>query len=367
MKKKVVSVLLGISLVASLLVGCGSASEPAATEEPVAEEASAEEEPSAEEETEAEEPAAEGSAETAADATATEKASKNYTIAVMVKDSSSAFWRYVVAGAQEAAGDLGVTVNDFAPMEAQSLAEQMQEVEDAIQAKVDAICIAPVDSDGIVPAIEKANEAGIPVITINTRANGGEIETFVGIDNELAAEKIAEYMMEELGGKGKVLVIQGNPSGQTTVDRQKGYDTIIAKYPDIEEEISDPSNFKRDEAMSIMENQIQKDPEIDAVIGMNDDIGLGAWQALDDAGLADGVKISGFDGAVEGCNAILDGKLVATVDQDALGTGYQGVKAAVDILEGGTVDEWIKIGGNVINADNAQSYLDNFAAHGFTE
>lgn len=116
-----------------------------------------------------------------------------------------------------------------------------------------------------------------------------------------------------------------------------------------------------------MENLIQKDPDIDAVLALNDEMALGSWQALDDAGLTEDVIVSGFDGAVEGCKAILAGKMVASMDQDAIGTGYEGVKAALTILEGGTVDEWIKIGGKVVSGDNAQDYLDNFAAHGFSE
>lgn len=245
--------------------------------------------------------------------------------------------------------------------------EQTKQVEDAIQAGVDAICIAPVDSDGIVPALEKANEAGIPVIAINTKANGAKVETFVGIDNEAAAENLAQYMVDELGNEGKVVIIEGNPAGQTSVDRVAGFTTILEKYDGIELTVSQPGYFKRDEAMTIMENLIQANPDIDAVLALNDEMALGAWQALDDAGMTGDVVISGFDGAVEGCNAILGGKLKASMDQDAIGTGYQGVKAAVEVLNGNAVDEWIKIGGTVVNGDNAQDYLDNFAAHGFSE
>lgn len=346
MTKKILSVLLCLVLAVGLFAGCGQSDTPAATEAPAAPTAA---------------PAADAGTE------APTAPVKDYTIAVMVKDSSTPFWRYLVSGAMEAGSDLGVNVVEYAPMEAQSLDEQTKQVEDAIQAGVDAICIAPVDSSGIVPAIEKANEAGIPVIAINTKANGGKIETFVGIDNEAAAENLAAYMVEQLNGEGKVVIIEGNPAGQTSVDRVAGFTTILSQNPGITLTVSQPGYFKRDEAMTIMENLIQKDPDIDAVLALNDEMALGAWQALDDAGLTDQVIVSGFDGAVEGCKAILAGKMVASMDQDAIGTGYEGVKAALTILEGGTVDEWIKIGGKVVNADNAQAYLDNFAAHGFSD
>ena len=363
MKKRLVALLTGTLIAVSVLSGCGESGQGGSTAEPApapAPEAEAEAE-SSEPETESEPAAEEESASTEG------TTGGDYTIAVMVKDSSTPFWRYLVSGAQEAADELGVTVVEYAPMEAQSLDEQTKQVEDAIQAGVDAICIAPVDSDGIVPALEKANEAGIPVIAINTKANGAKVETFVGIDNEAAAENVAQYMVDELGNEGKVVIIEGNPAGQTSVDRVAGFTTILEKYDGIELTVSQPGYFKRDEAMTIMENLIQANPDIDAVLALNDEMALGAWQALDDAGMTGDVVISGFDGAVEGCNAIIGGKLKASMDQDAIGTGYQGVKAAVEVLNGNAVDEWIKIGGTVVNGDNAQDYLDNFAAHGFSE
>ena len=347
MTKKILSIVLCAVLALSVFAGCGQSSTPAATQAPAA-------------------PAAPAATE-AAPAAPEAAPAKDYTIAVMVKDSSTPFWRYLVSGAMEAGTDLGVNVVEYAPMEAQSLDEQTKQVEDAIQAGVDAICIAPVDSNGIVPATEKANAAGIPVIAINTKANGGKIETFVGIDNEAAAENLAKYMVEQLNGEGKVVIIEGNPTGQTSVDRVAGFTNILSQNPGIALTVSQPGYFKRDEAMTIMENLIQKDPDIDAVLALNDEMALGSWQALDDAGLTEKVIVSGFDGAVEGCKAILAGKMVASMDQDAIGTGYEGVKAALTILEGGTVDEWIKIGGKVVSGDNAQDYLDNFAAHGFSE
>lgn len=288
----------------------------------------------------------------------------DYTIAVMVKDSTTPFWRYLISGANDVGEELGVKVVEYAPMEAQNLDEQVKQVEDAIQAGVDAICIAPVDSEGIVPVLEEANAAGIPVITTNTKANGGKIETFVGVDNYESAKTLAAYMVEQLGGKGNVVIIEGNPAGQTSQDRVKGFEEIIAAHPDIKLEVSQPGNFKRDEAMTIMENLIQSNPDIDAVLALNDEMALGAWQALDEAGKSD-VLVTGFDGALEGLQAIQDGKMYASMNQDAFAQGGEAVRAAVDVLNGKSVDEWIRVGGEVCDKDNAQSLIDYFAAHGF--
>lgn len=310
------------------------------------------------------ETAAAAAGKTAQKEQAPEEQKEAYRIAVMVKDSTTPFWRYLVSGAKDVGDELGVEVIEYAPMEAQNLDEQVKQVEDAIQAGVDAICIAPVDSDGIVPVLEEANEAGIPVITTNTKANGGKIETFVGVDNYEAAKTLASYMVEQLGGSGNVVIIEGNPAGQTSQDRVKGFEEVIATHPDIKLQVSQPGNFKRDEAMTIMENLIQSNPDIDAVLALNDEMALGAWQALDEAGKAD-VLVTGFDGALEGLQAILDGKMYASMNQDAFAQGGEAVRAAVEVLNGNTIDEWIRVGGEVCDKDNAQGLIDYFAEHGF--
>lgn len=346
MKKKFMGLLLTMAMTASVLAGCSGGGQSQSGDT-----AKAEEQP----QTEQQDAALEESAEAV---------QKEYTIAVMVKDSTTPFWRYLISGAQDAGAELGVKVVEYAPMEAQNLDEQVKQVEDAIMAGVDAICIAPVDSDGIVPALEEANAAGIPVITTNTKANGAQIETFVGVDNYEAAKTLAAYMMEQLGGQGNVVIIEGNPAGQTSQDRVRGFEEIIAQYPDITLEVSQPGYFKRDEAMTIMENIIQSNPDIDAVLALNDEMALGAFQALEEAGKTD-VLVTGFDGALEGLNAILEGKMYASMNQDAFAQGGEAVKAAVAVLNGESITEWIKVGGEVCDKENAQGLIDYFAAHGF--
>lgn len=345
MKKRQFSLMMALVMTASLAIGC---SKPESKPESKA----------------AAETAAAAAGKTAQKEQAPEEQKEAYRIAVMVKDSTTPFWRYLVSGAKDVGDELGVEVIEYAPMEAQNLDEQVKQVEDAIQAGVDAICIAPVDSDGIVPVLEEANEAGIPVITTNTKANGGKIETFVGVDNYEAAKTLASYMVEQLGGSGNVVIIEGNPAGQTSQDRVKGFEEVIATHPDIKLQVSQPGNFKRDEAMTIMENLIQSNPDIDAVLALNDEMALGAWQALDEAGKAD-VLVTGFDGALEGLQAILDGKMYASMNQDAFAQGGEAVRAAVEVLNGNTIDEWIRVGGEVCDKDNAQGLIDYFAEHGF--
>lgn len=286
-------------------------------------------------------------------------AKKPYTIAVIVKDSTTPFWRYLITGAKNAGKDLGSNVIEYAPLQTQNLEEQVRQVEDAIQKGVSAICIAPIDANGIIPAIEKANKAGIPVITTNSKSNGGKIETFIGVDNYAAAKVLAQYMMDKINGTGNVVIIEGNPAGQTSVDRVKGFKEVIAKYPNVKLLVSQPAMFSRDQAMSVMENIIQSNKNITAVMALNDEMALGSRQALDGAGMTN-VMITGFDGAKEGLEAILAGKMYASLNQAPHAQGYDAVKAAVDILNGKKVEPWIKVGGQVCDKSNSAELLKNY-------
>ena len=282
-----------------------------------------------------------------------------YKIALMVKDSTTPFWRYVVTGAQDVAKELDCEVIEYAPLQTQNLEEQVRQVEDAVQKGVSAICIAPIDSEGIIPAIEKANAAGIPVITTNSKAAGGKIETFVGVDNYEAAKTLAQYMMDKLGGKGNLVIIEGNPAGQTSQDRVRGFTEVIAKYPNVKLLVSQPGMFQRAEAMNIMENILQSNSDIDAVMALNDEMALGSIQAIRDAGI-DGVMVTGFDGAKEGLEAIKAGIMYASMNQAPFDQGGVAVRAAVDVLNGKKIDQWIKVGGEVCDASNADALLKNF-------
>jgi len=278
-------------------------------------------------------------------------AGKPYTIAVLVKDSISPGWRMLLDGAKKEGAQQGVKVIEYAPLQVQNLEEQVRQMEDAIQKKVDAIVVAPINPQGIIPAIEKANAAKIPVITSNSRAYGGRIETFVGVENYDGANKLGEYMIKKVGGKGNVILIEGNPAGQTNQDRVKGFREAIAANANMKLLAQQPAMFRRDQAMNVMENLLQSHPKINLVIALNDEMALGAVKAMEAAGRK-GVLVSGFDAAPEGLEAIIAKRLVATLDQDLHAQGGLGVRAAVDVLNGKKIPDWIKTGGDVVDLSN---------------
>ena len=294
-----------------------------------------------------------------------ETAAEPYEVTLILKDSTSAGWRYLSASAIETGKEIGVNVTEISPLNTQDAEEQYQIFEDQIEKGVDAIIIAPVDSAGIVPAIEKANEAGIPVFFSNTRAFVEDEEdyvAFVGVENEAGGAVVAEYMLDQFpeGEPINVIVMNGNMAGQTSIDRIAGIYSVLDNDDRVTVLADQEAKFSRAQAQETMENFLVRFEDIDLVIALNDEMAIGAYNAIEAAGRADEILISGFDGAPEGLQAILDGQILATLSQDLPAQGSEAVIAVKTYLDGGTVDKWIKTGGVAVTIENAQEYLDKF-------
>ena len=287
---------------------------------------------------------------------------EDYEVTLILKDNTSAGWRYLATAAIATGNEIGVKVTENSPLETQDADQQYNAVLDAIEKEVNAIIIAPVDSAGIVPAIEKAVEAGIPVFTTNTRAfvnNEDDIVTFVGVGNEQGGYDIAKYMFSQFpeGQDINLIIIDGNRTGQTTLDRIAGIERAIAEDSRVKLLDSQEAKFSRAQAQETMENFLDKYDHIDLVIALNDEMAIGAYNAISAANRVDEMLISGFDGAPEGLQAVLDGQISATLNQDLPGQGSEAVKAVKTYLDGGEVEKWIVVGGEVCTPENAEAFL----------
>ena len=285
-----------------------------------------------------------------------------YEVTLILKDNTSAGWRYLAAAAIATGNEIGVKVTENSPLETQDADQQYNAVLDAIEKEVDAIVIAPVDSAGIVPAIEKAVEAGVAVFTTNTRAfvnNEDDIVTFVGVGNEQGGYDIAKYMFSQFPEDQTInlIIIDGNRTGQTTLDRIAGIERAIAEDSRINLLDSQEAKFSRAQAQEIMENFLVKYDKIDLVIALNDEMAIGAYNAIVAAGRVDEMLISGFDGTPEGLQAVLDGQITASLNQDLPGQGSEAIKAVKTWLDGGEVEDWVVVGGEVCTKDNATDLL----------
>ncbi|MGW8300855.1 MAG: sugar ABC transporter substrate-binding protein [Desulfobacterales bacterium] len=276
-------------------------------------------------------------------------AEKKYKMIFIVKSLDNPFWDRMRAGAEKAGKDLGIEIKTLAPIKPYNVEEQLRFMEDGITQKVDAICVVPADSKGIVPGIEKANKAGIPVVTPNSKAYGGKVLTWTGAQNQEVGYDIANYAINAIGGKGNVIILEGTPGNQTAIDRAKGFNDAIAEHSGIKLLASQTAKYSRVEGMRVMENLAQRFPDVDLVIAANDEMALGAIEALDAAGRLSKTKVTGFDANNDALKSISEGKMLATGDQRPDAQGYWGVVAAYCYLEGMPVPKEIYLPAPVID------------------
>lgn len=218
----------------------------------------------------------------------------------------------------------------------QDLSKQLADVEDFIVRGIDVLIISPVDSQGVLPAIMKAQQAGIKVITVDVPAKGVEVTSHIGTDNFTGGQRAAELMGEELGGKGQVAIID-YPTVQSVVSRIEGFKDGLEAYPDIEI-VAQQTGITRAEALAVSQNMLQANPDIDGIFGFGDDAALAASVAVQAANLQDQVKVIGFDGMQEAREAVDSNPvMVGVIQQYPDEIGRLAVQTATQIMKGETV------------------------------
>jgi len=232
-------------------------------------------------------------------------------------------------GAKAAADANGM---DLIVMDAQDDAsKQLANIENLIQQKVSIIIVNPVDSKAIVPAIEAANKANIPIITVDRGAAGGQIVSAIASDNIAGGKMAGQLIIDKLGGKGKVVEIEGVPGSSAANDRGKGFNDAIKTVAGISVVAKQPADFDRAKGMKVMENILQANPEINAVFAHNDEMALGALEAIKSAKRT-GVIVVGFDATADAVKAVNDGTLTATVAQKPKDMGKIAIETAKKVI-----------------------------------
>ena len=212
------------------------------------------------------------------------------------------------------------------------ISKQLDQIDNFIAQKVNALVIVPVDYQGIVPGVEKANKAGIPVIALGIESAGGKY-TFVGSKNLDAGRMQGEFMKDKLPKGAQILYLQGQPGLSHSKERLDGFTKAMASRTDVKVLANLPANYDRAEGMKITEDWVQRFPKFDAIIAANDQMALGALQALKTAGRK-GVLISGIDGTADALNAIKSGDMAQSIFQNAKGQALSAFEV-VQMIEKG--------------------------------
>jgi len=249
------------------------------------------------------------------------------TIAVFTKNQTNPYFQAVRVGTETAAKTLRVKVIQYIPTKPDSIPEQLSQVEDVIVKKPDAIVFIPVDYKAMVPAVEKINAAGIPVVNITDRVASGKFVAFVGADDYSIGLATARALLKAIGGKGNVIILEGVKGTLTNTDRVRGFNDALKETPNVKLLASQPANYQRLQALQVMENLMQSFPSIDGVLAANDPMAVGAIEALEGANRK--ALAVGINGSKEAVELIKSGKLLASGDFNGFIQGCIGTEIAV--------------------------------------
>ena len=241
----------------------------------------------------------------------------------------------------------------------EDVATQLGQVENFISQKVDAIVLIPANTDAADPMTKAAQDAGIPLVYVNRLpSNLPEGVSYVGSDSIDAGIMQAEWIAEKLGGKGNVVIMNGNLAQEAAQKRTEGEKQVFAKFPDIKVIKEDTGNWSRDQGLALMENWLASGDQIDAVASNNDEMAIGAIQAIDAAGKLGEILVGGVDASPDALQEMDKGRLDVTVFQNAKGQGEGGIKAAIALAKGETIDQITWVPFELVTPENYKTYMN---------
>jgi ribose transport system substrate-binding protein len=261
-------------------------------------------------------------------------------IGLSISTLNNPFFVALRDGAQAEAAALGL---HLITVDAQNdPAKQIASVEDLIQRKAAVILLNPTDSDALANVVKEATAAGIKVISLDRAVNGAPVSTHIASDNVAGGRMAAAFLLKKLGGRGNLVELEGIPGSSAARERGDGFEEVVKDDPNVKVVAEQPANFDRAKGLSVMENILQGNHDVQGVFAQNDEMALGAERAIEEAGLRD-VVVVGFDATPDGVAAVKAGKLAGTVQQRPELIGKLGVDAAKRLIDGEPVQKSISV------------------------
>jgi len=280
-------------------------------------------------------------------------AGKKILFSIKGPGSGNPFWASVEKGAKEEAAKLGVDLVLVAPPQEGDVQAQINQVEDQLAKGVDAIALAPGDPNAFAPIVDDAIKSGVPVVFVDTKGINEGV-TFIGTNNMNGAELAANFICDKTAKGSDVAILTGIESQSTALLRRDG---AIKGFKNCGLNIVATQTAEWDTAKgrSVTESIILKNPNIKAIFASNDNMGLGAMQALKDADM-NNVIVVGFDATPDAATSILKGEMTATIAQFSYNMGAYGVKYALELANGGSIDPNIDTGTQLVTKENANDF-----------
>ena len=281
--------------------------------------------------------------------TASNKTTKG-SIGLSVSTQNNPFFVTLVEGANKAANDAGVKMSVVDAGD--DVTKQVSDIEDLVSKGISVLIVNPVDSDAVTGAVEAAKAAGVKVISVDRAVNGVEIDCQIASDNVAGAALATQYIVDTLGEGIKVTELQGTPGASAAIDRSTGFHNVADEKLNMV--ASQTANFDRTQGMSVMENMLQANPDIQAVFAANDEMALGAVEAISGAGKD--IMVVGFDATDDAIEAIKVGRMAATIAQQPALIGKTAVENAIKLMNGQTIPANIPVEVTLVNAENVETF-----------
>jgi ribose transport system substrate-binding protein len=279
-------------------------------------------------------------------------------IVIVTKALDSEFWQTLKSGAEEAARQHpDVELSVLAPEREINIDQQVSIIEDQILKKVSALAVVPGGIAEVSPVLDKAKAAGIPVLIVDNDTPWPGKLSYIGTDNRLGGKLAGDYVVKILGGRGKVAIVRGILGVTSHEDRVAGFQQAIAQAPGIQIVTIQPANSERASALTVMENILTSNPELNAVFATSDQMALGAMEAVAAQHMTGKVMVVGFDAGKEAVRGVKSGEISAVIAQYPANMGKQAVEAAIKAIQGEPIAKVIDTGTALVTKENADEFL----------
>jgi ribose transport system substrate-binding protein len=276
------------------------------------------------------------------------------TVAVFTKNFTNPAYESFRIAAYQIARSAGVLIRHYVPKQPDNVDEQKAMVEQVLKERPDAVIFTPVDDVAMIDSVKKLNQAKIPVVLV-TNPLPGNFVTYVGADDFDIGYRQAHYLFDKLGGKAKIVILEGVSAAPTNRERVRGYARALAEFPGIEVLGSGTGNYQQPDAKRVMEQFLADYPQIDAVLSANDGMALGALEALQEAKRRS--VVIGVNGILPAIKQIETGALLASVDFNMFRIGCVATRAALRHLKGESLPEKIMLPAEIIDLTNYRAWL----------
>ena len=277
----------------------------------------------------------------------------NKSITFALSTQANSFMVKMREGAQKKADELGLTIN-FQDASDDS-ATQANQLANAAATGAGAVIVNPTDSDAMAPAVKQLTDAKIPVVAVDRAVNNANVASYIASDNETGGKQAAKVLSDAINGEGEILVLQGKTGSSASRERGQGFDEGLKDSPNIKVVAKQTAEFERVKGLDVTTNLLQAHPNVKAIFAENDEMALGAIEALGDKAGKD-VIVVGFDGVEDALKAIKEGTMYASIAQQPADMAAQAVVEASKLLKGEAATKEMQVDVVTVTKDNVDKF-----------